>query len=221
MHMSLQRYAPLTGVAFLPLVIAMVLVPGETPGDTDSTATVFRYWAGHDTEQIVASIIGAYAALLLVWFAASLRTTIARVEANGRLATLTLAGAIVAATGLLIMLAVQFAAANTVGDVPAVTTQTLSLLGADLWFVLGAGFGLMLVAAGLSAIRYTWLPRWAGWMTLALGVLTASPVIWPAILVVPFWIAGLGVALFRLESASVEAPRAAATPAPPDAQPAL
>jgi hypothetical protein len=88
-------------------------------------------------------------------------------------------------------------------------------------FVLGAGFGLMLVAAGLAAVRYGWLPRWAAWVTLVLGVLTASPVIWPAMLVVPFWIAGLGIAVFRMEAAAVEAPRAAPAPAPPDAQPAL
>jgi hypothetical protein len=222
MHASLERYAPLTGVAFLPFVIAMILIPGETPGDTDSTAIVIRYWAGHDTEQIVASIIGAYAALLLVWFAGSVRTTIAKVEEQGRLAALALVGGVIAAVGLLTLLAVQFVAANTVGDVPALTTQTLSVLATALWFGIAAGLGLMLVAAGLAAIRYGWLRRWAAWVTLILGVLTASPAIWPTILIVPFWIAGLGVALFRIESAGLAPPTVAAPPAPPrPAQPAL
>ena len=41
---------------------------------------------------------------------------------------------------------------------------------------------------GYTLAEAAWMGTPAlSWMTLVLGVLTASPVIWPAILVVPFW----------------------------------
>jgi len=79
---------------FLALIVVAIIVGGgETPDAGDSIRTIKSFYADNDDKVMLGDAIGSIAGLFLVWFAASLRRAIHRVEGgDGRLATLVLVG---------------------------------------------------------------------------------------------------------------------------------
>jgi hypothetical protein len=210
---ALERYAPLTGLAFFILAFVSFILSNDSPDSDDGPVKVISYWSSHDSKEIASAIVATFAVLFLVWFMASVRSAILRVEGgSGRLATLTFAGGVIAATALVVSNAFEFATAESVGDVPPTVTQTLSVIYADFWFPIVLGFGLMMLAAGLAGIRYGWLPAWAAWVTIVLGVLSFTPIGFFALLATIIWIGVVSIVLFLGESRA--APTAPAAPEP-------
>ena len=193
---GLARFAPLAGVGFIVLGIASFVVGGEPPGSTDSTREVVDYWSD-EGKQIASAVLAAISTLFFVWFASSLRSALGVAEGGiGRVASIAFAGAVIFATGLLANAAIQFAAAETAGDVPVQVTQTLSVLYADFFFPMAAGLALLLLATGLVAVRTGVLPRWLGWVSLVLGVLAVTPLGFFVFLAGLVWIVVVSVLLF-------------------------
>jgi hypothetical protein len=210
-----ERFAPLTGVVFFVLVATLFAISGDTPDADDSTQQVVSYWSDHDTRTIITAIMGSVAALFLVWFAGSLRSALLRAEGGeGRLSTVSFAGAVILAIAILIGSNIDFAIADTVGDVPAGVTQTLSAYDSDFFFPFIGGFVLMIFAAGLCALRFGALPRWLGWIAVVLGVLGVTPIGFFALLGGVVWIGVVGVVLYLGQE-----PVAPTTAAPPPAGP--
>ena len=90
---NLERYAPLTGIVFVVLVVIAAIVGGETPDTGDSTASVVSWWQDNDTAQIWANAIGGWSTIFLVWFGGSLRTALRRTEGEpGRLSVVSFGG---------------------------------------------------------------------------------------------------------------------------------
>ena len=54
---TLERFAPLTGIVFVVLVVIAFAVGGETPDVDDSTRKVVDFWTENDGEQIAAAIL--------------------------------------------------------------------------------------------------------------------------------------------------------------------
>ena len=99
---NLERYAPLTGIVFVVLVVIAAIVGGETPDTGDSTASVVSWWQDNDTAQIWANAIGGWSTIFLVWFGGSLRTALRRTEGEpGRLSVVSFGGIVLMAAGLL------------------------------------------------------------------------------------------------------------------------
>ena len=194
---GLERYAPLTGLLFVLLVIVAVIVGGETPGANDGIVEVIKYWRENDDQAIVASIIAAFSAVALLWFAGVWRATLAAAEQPpGRLASTAFAGAIVAAVGWSMLIAFNFMAAETVGDVEPQVTQTFSALQSDFFFPLAIGFSVFLLASGLALVRTGIFPAWMGWVAIVLGVLCVTPAGFFAILLMLAWIIAVSLMLF-------------------------
>ncbi len=213
---GLERYAPLTGLLFVVLVIAAVIVGGESPGANDRIGDVIKYWRDNDDKAIAASIIAAYSAVALLWFAGVWRATLAAAEGvPARLANTAFAGAIVAVVGWSMLIAFNFMAAETVGDVTPQVTQTFSALQADFFFPLAIGVAVFLLASGLAMVRGAMLPAWPGWVALVLGLLAVSPGGFFAILGMLAWVAAISIMLF-MRGESPTMPEAGASLPPPD-----
>jgi hypothetical protein len=212
---GLARYAPLAGVAFFVLLIVAVIIGGETPDTDDSQRAVLDFWRDNDDAQIWSTLIGAWATLFFVWFAGSLRSALReREDRSSRLSALSFAGAIIAAGGLLASLSISFATADTVDDVPASVTQTLSVLQSDFFFPIAVGYALFLLAAGIVAVRTAALPVWLAWPAIVLGVLCVTPVGFFALLVGLVWLLVVSILLYRREAGPADRP-APADPAAP------
>lgn len=196
---GLERFAPLAGVLFVLLVIVALTVGGESPSADDSVETVLDYFDGDRDSALAASIILAIATVPFLWFAGVLRSVLAAAEGPpARLANTAWGGAIVIAVGIALLAGFTFAAADTVNDVPAETTQTLSVLQADLFFPVMIGAAVFLLASGLAIVRSGALPAWLGWAALVLGVaaLTFTPAAFFAIVLMLVWIVVVGATLF-------------------------
>jgi hypothetical protein len=90
------------------------------------------------------------------WFGASLRAAL-REAADGveRLGSIAQAGTLLIATGLSVYASFGLAAAHSVDEVPAATTQTLNVLnGENLYVLLAVGTTLTALARALSILRH-------------------------------------------------------------------
>jgi hypothetical protein len=213
----LARYAPLTGVLFVVLVVLAVIIGGETPDNGDSVREIGRFWRDHDTEQIWSSAIGAWGTLFFVWFAASLRSALRKVEeGSARLSTLCFGGAIVGATGLLTALGINFAIADGADDLSGAALKTLTVLSNGFFLPIAVGYAVFFIAAGIVAVRFAVLPVWLAWFTIVLGIVCITPVGFFALLVGMVWILVVSVMLYRREAGPAErpAPMEPTAPAP-------
>jgi hypothetical protein len=202
---ALERYAPLTGVVFVVLLVIAVVVGGETPDNKDSAQKMVDFWKDNEGAQFASTLIGAWSAVFFLWFSASLRNALRRNEAvPHRLSSLAFAGAVIATTGLLMTLSLSFAAVDTVGDVPAQVTQTLTVLSNEVFFPIAVGLGVFYLATGILAVRSRALPAWLGWVAIVIGIACITPVGFFAILVGLLWVLVVSVILYRSEEGPVE-----------------
>jgi hypothetical protein len=214
---GLERFAPLTGVVFVALIVLAIVIGGETPDNDDSQQAIVEFWRDNDDAQIWSNIIGAWATVFFLWFAASLRSALRRGEEGpARLSTQSFGGAVVAAVGLLSALSLNFAVADSVGDVPASVTQTLTVLSNGFFFPIAAGYAVFFLAVGVLSVRIRMLPVWLGWLTVLLGIVCLTPVGFFALLLGLVWIVLVSVLLYRREAGPAEG-RTRVDPASPGA----
>ncbi len=206
----MDRYAPLTGVVFVALIVVAIIIGGETPDNSDSAQKIGRYWKDHDTEQIWTSIIAAWSLIFFVWFAASLRGALRRVEDGpGRLSAASFAGAVIATVGLLLAFSFTFSIAEGADELSPSALKTLTVLSNGIFLPIAVGFGIFFLATGILAVRSRLLPAWLGWLTIVLGIVCVTPIGFFALLVGLLWILAVSVMLYRGTASEPE--RATAT----------
>jgi hypothetical protein len=200
---GLERFAPLTGVLFFVIVIVGIVVMGDDGPDTKDTATkVVEYYEDNDSKVMISSALEALAAVVLVWFAASVRERIVRVEpGTGRLGAIAFAGGVIAAVGLAIDGAIQFATAESAGEITPEATQALNALWSNFFFPMIVGVALLLLAAGLASIRHGALPKALGWIAIVLGVVAITPIGFVSAIGAVLWIGATGLILFLRQDA--------------------
>ena len=197
MNGRIERYAPLAGVVFFVLVAISFVLSSETPAVDDSTREVVSYWTENEGKEMASAVVGAWATVFFVWFAASWRSLISRAEGgSGRLASIVFGGALIFAAGLLSALSIEFAAAESAGDVPAPVTQTLSVLYSDFFFPLAGGFALFLLGSAVAIVRTRVLPVWLGWIALVIGIVALTPLGFFGFIGGMIWILVASVVLF-------------------------
>ena len=210
----LSRLAPLSGVVFFALTLAAIFTGGETPNADASAAKVIAYYASHRSAVETSAILIALAFLFLVLFAGSLRSYLRRTPAAEGLAALSLAGAVVMAVGALIVTGIEYGLAHNLSDLTPVSAQTLSFLSNELFLVVIGGGLLFALPSGLAILRGAELPKWLGWVAVALGIFFVIPfLIFPALLGTLVWTAIVSVMIY-LRSGPASAEPAAAPGAP-------
>jgi hypothetical protein len=207
---TLERLAPLTGLAFVALFIASFIVGGETPDVNDSVDTVVNYWRDNDTEAQFSAALLMWGSVFAIWFGASVRTALRRVEGEpGRLSALAFAGWVVFAVGALSFAGFTFAAADVADEsnVAGEAVQALSILSSDFFTVLSAGLAVAMLAAGAATLRFGGLPRWLGYIALLIGITAVTPVGFFSFMVAGLWVIVVAVLLYR-QGAAAPAPAA-------------
>lgn len=186
--------APMFGLVVAASFVGASLVGGSgEPAADASAAKAAAYWSEHANGQMAASALFAVSSASLVVFAGALREALANV--SDRLARVAWAGCLIAATGILTLVSITFTAADTAGDVDPAMTQTLSALNQDFFFPMATGFGLMMLAGGLVALRAAGPVRWFGGISILLGVLAFTPAGIVVFYATPVWIAVVSLAL--------------------------
>jgi hypothetical protein len=188
----LERLAPIGGIVF-----AIWLLFGFFTSDDydDTPADVVRYADADETNILAMLLLALVTPLLLGPLVAALARRVPAVEATWR--ALTVIGGTVFIT--LMTVALTIWSAPLQDDSLDETSASAYLVFDDAgWVMIGAagiGMGLMIVAVSLAALRYGWAPKWAAWLSLALGVVSFFTVMAVGIFAWSAWLIVAGLYL--------------------------
>jgi hypothetical protein len=195
----LSRLAPLTGLLFAVLAVVAIVTGGESPGTNEPPAKIVAYYATHRSEVKTSALLFALAFLILVLFAASLRSYLRRTPAAEGLSALVLAGSVLIAAGTSISSGVEFGLANEIHHLGPEAVQTLNFITEEVAFlpVVGGAF-LLALASGLAILRGARLPKWLGWVAIVLGIAALiPPASFPSLLGFAIWSAIVSILIYR------------------------
>ena len=119
--------------------------------------------------------------VLLVFFGAYLRQVLHAAGPEGEMLSLvSFAGVLVVAVGFAIQLTITIALTETAGDIDPLAVQSLQALWDNSFGPLAIGVLIFVWATGLAVIRTGVLSRWLGWLMIALGIVSLTPLGWAA-----------------------------------------
>jgi len=176
-HSRLERFAPLSGVAFAVVtVVAFVVIGGgsRTPKATDSAAKITAYYVTHHSKAEVAAYLLPVVAALLAMFVASCVPLIRGVRSVW--AALFYGGGLLAGAGFLFAGAIHLALADGANHHldPAVL-QGLNAVDIHTALAFTAGVGILLLGGGGAMTALSGGMRVMGWIALALGLINLTP----------------------------------------------
>ncbi len=210
--MKLPRFAPLTGIAFVVLlVIGFGPVGGETPGSDDSASKISAFYHDHQTKEVVAAVIVALAVIFLAMFVVALRDYLRGAGGEGDFwPTVALVGGVVSVAGFCLAITVHAALVDG-GHNKLPGDAMIALNAVDNWDFFAFAFPLTIMLFGVAGSILkagAELPKWLGWVALVIGILFfAGPVGFFAFLLTGIWIIVASVMMYRRSTA---APAAAA-----------
>jgi len=205
-----DRLGPLSGVAFVVLVVVGNLLPGEPPDFLDEPGTLTDFYVDNANEILLGMSLSLISLLFLVWFLASLRRRLAADEGGrGEFNMVAFGGGLVATA----MLAAGFSL-NALGGLRADEDGELS---SDLAVVFNdgssvlmglagpIGMAVLLAAFAVVVVRFRGFPVWFGWLSALLALVgLIPPVSWTLLLGFPVWVLIASVLLYRRESQAAE-----------------
>ena len=187
---SREWLVPLTGIAFIVVLIVSFIVTGSPKDATHPPNAIAQWYIDNKDSAELGAFLGAVAGALLIFFAGYLRKVLAAAEGEGAmLPILVLIGASIVAVGGAIDSMIMFATAERAGDIPATSVQTLQALWDNDFLPLVLGVMVFLWAAGISVLRSGALPKWMGWAGIVLGVVAlAGPLSFFATIGAALWV---------------------------------
>ena len=154
------------------LLIVSFAVAGEPPDADESVAEIVDHYVDNKDSIEAGALIGGLAALSLLFFAGYLRKVFARrsPRATGCCPRSCWRRAAIMAVGAGVDMTISVALAEAAEDIDPVAVQALQALWDNDFMPIAIGLVvLLLLASGLSIVRYGALPKWLGWVAIVLG----------------------------------------------------
>jgi hypothetical protein len=182
------------GAILLPLGLLFSFFTSEDTGDT--AAELIAYAEDSSTDVWLLQILALAAPLLIGAFVASLRVRLR--AANEAYQALTVIG------GSLFI--AFFGVAMTLWAAPLLSGDELTTAGAEAylafddagWVLLGMSgisIGAMIIGVSLAALDLGVVPKWAGWVSLLLGVVSLATIVAVGIFAWAVWLIAAGIFL--------------------------
>jgi hypothetical protein len=200
----LPQWASLGGVAFVVLfVIGTLLMFSNTPMGDDPPAKVMAYFgnSGHRHRIELAWIVAGFAFLVFLFFVAALRQTVARLEGDSLLATLTAIGGTVYATLALAAFSLETGVRTMSDDTfqHRVYPEVIHAADDASWNIHaagGAGLAVMIIAVSMAFIRSAEMPSWLGWIGVVGALAALASIVFFPIFIWLLWVLIVSVMLF-------------------------
>jgi hypothetical protein len=174
---SWRSWAPLTGVvaALLGLAGAVFEITVNSPASDASGKAVIAFYSANQTNQRAATLLLAFAFIFVVFFAGYLRHYMRSRPAGESLATIALVGAAVLAVGQIAGGGITWALADSPGALDPAAAQALNVLGVGMVLIPTAGLFIFGISIGLAILIGAELPKWLGWVAIAMGIVVVTP----------------------------------------------
>jgi hypothetical protein len=193
-----QRALAISGLVFAGLIVAAFAITANQVDESASTAKAFAYYNDHQNAEIVSALLVHVAAVALVFFGAGLRSALRGGEGEeSTYSVIAFGGAVFAAVGFVIAAWVSLAAATAADQGSREAVYTLNQLNSVNWIPFTAGLSVMMLGAGIGGLRTVALPKVLSWAAIVLGIAFLTPVGAAGFLVLPFWVVGVSVVLYR------------------------
>lgn len=170
-----QRLVGVSGLVFVALVAASIIVVPNAPDAHASSATDVAYYTAHKSAVSATAHLIVLAVVVGLFFFWYLRDLLATTPLTKRFATIGFAGAVVFAASGGVAAASYYTLSDAIGHADPSTIQVLNLLQSDFADGVGeAGIAVLLLASGIAIVRGSGsLPGWVGWIGVVLGVACA------------------------------------------------
>jgi hypothetical protein len=196
--------APLTGVAFVVLVIISFIIVGEPPSADDPVDEIVDHYIDNKDSVQIGAFLGTVAGTLLIFFFGYVRKVLRAAEgAGGMLSLLVLVGATIIALGAAID-----------GTIEPTSVQTLQALWDNDFLPFALGTQVLWFSVGLSIVRHGALPKWLGWVAIVFGIASLTPIGFFAFLGGIVWILIVSIML-TMQARGASTPPTAPTPSTP------
>ncbi|WP_062464010.1 hypothetical protein [Demequina soli] len=209
--MSLSRFdriAPWSGAIAGVAWVAQDALAQFREDDAPGGGTV-AYIADHLATNVAASLCLVVMAIALLFFAATLRTTLRDSEGVvGTFSGVAYGGWLVAVAGAAQMLVWNMSLIHGVPAGADTALHTLDYVAYFAWDAVAIGVAGAFIATGLGIVTGAALPRWFGIVTLVLGVLGAlgaagiPPGGMVSYVLLPFWLVAVSIMMARRQRRS-------------------
>jgi hypothetical protein len=195
-----ERLAPLTGVAFVVLLVAGVLVINNY--DYLPPAEEIKSFYEDGSTRITA---GGYLALLSVffflWFVGSVRSSLRVAEGGtGRLSAVAFGGGVAAGAGMIVGYAAVWAAAQRAGADGGIAAETATglfdLSGVLIGNTVPIAFAVLIGATAVLSFRTGVFARWLAWVSAVIAVGLLTPVNYIFIGIALLWVLVVSILLY-------------------------
>lgn len=203
--MNRNALLPLTGAAFVVLLVLSFVIGGEPPDVEEPVQEIVDHYVDNKDSIIASTLAGGIGAVLLVFFANHLRMLMREAPTSAPI----LVGAGIIAVGGGVDMTISFALAEAAEDVDPIAVQALQALWDNDFMPIAIGIVIFLISSGLAVVRTGLLPKWWGWIAVAIGVIGMTPIGFVAFMGSLVWVLVTSIWL------AVKARPAAAAPAEP------
>jgi hypothetical protein len=197
------RFGPLSGIAFVVLMIVGFVIAGSSPDPDAKSAKIVSYLrdSSNQNKNLIAFFVLLVAMLFLLGFFAALRARLAAVEGASGAGALALGAGVASTVFLVIAIAIfvspLIAAHDAPGHVlePGIYRLTQEL-GYALWVASVVVGALALWATAAVTLQTRTLPRWFGWFSVVIGIICLFAIFFFPIFIYWLWILIASIVMF-------------------------
>lgn len=200
MNTTIERYAPLSGLAFVVLLVVGVSLAGNAPMIDASAAELVEYTADNGALLRVSAFVLVIAMLALLLFVGCLRSAASDRGAHPALTAVLAGGGVIAAAGIGIDAGLRFTLAESVDHIGPEALQAVYAVWSGYFWAIHAGFGLLILAACLVALAARSGPSWLAGVGVIGSALLAVPVVAVTLIgliIGGVWVMATSILLYR------------------------
>jgi hypothetical protein len=201
------RWSPVSGIVFVALWIATLIVTGNDVSSSDSDGKILAYYAdsGHRQRHIAGFFLVLAASLFFVWFLSVLRGRLAQAEGQAGALTAAAFGAGLVSTAMWIVSIALFSAPATAREdsskfhLDPNTYRIISDMGYDIFFGATTIVLVTVVATSLMGLRTGVVPKWLAWLGFIVAATMLVSFFFLPFLIFLGWVLAVSVVLIWRE----------------------
>ena len=200
MNSSMERYIPLSGVAFAVSLVVGVSLGGDTPDLDASPTEVVDFFTDNGTILRVSSLVLAVAMFALLLFVGCLASAVRDRGSHSALASALSGGGVIAAAGIGVDAGLRFILAESAGEVSPEALQAVHALYSGYFYAIHVGFAIFILSASLVALSAKSSPVWLAVVGVLASLLLIVPVVAVTLIgliLAGLWIIATSVLLYR------------------------